>query len=466
MIIFLFIISTLSTDSILNQPELNSAQVGIYIFDLINDNVVYGYNSQKLLIPASNMKIITSGTALFFLGKEYRFKTRLALRGKIKNNKLLGDVILIGGGDPGFSLENLQQFVTTIRNMEIKEITGNIIVDDEYFTEERLPMGWSRHYFDARYAPEISALSMNYNCVNVRMQATKIGGYAQVGIEPETKYVKLISKMITKSGDDSVIIYRKPEANIIFVDGGLGVGHKKDIEVALIDPAMFTGIYFGEMLNDSGVNFKGRVIKKKDSKFAAIEVFNSMSVIDSVVSKPLIDIIKDMNTESINLNAEILIKTLGACYNNEGSFNAGLQMVRKFLDMCGVDTCMISLWDGSGLSRHNLISPKDLALVLNHIFHSDSLKALYELFPAPGQGTLEKRFKNFEYGLRAKTGTLDAISCLSGYLKIDESNYCFSMMFNNFICPRERIEQIQEQILEAFGKQEKTIDKDYKAKND
>ena len=463
--IILFILSTLSIDSFLNKPELKPAQVGIYFFDLDNDSVIYAHNDQKVFIPASNMKIVTTGAALYFLGPDYRFKTHLALCGKVKGGKLSGDVVIIGGGDPQFSLNDLAQFVSTITNLGIKEITGDIIVIDEYFTDERLPTGWAWHYLDARYAPEISALSMNHNCVNVRMEATKIGDYARVSIEPETKYVKLINKMKTKTGDDSIIIYRRPEANIIYTEGAIGVYHTKNIEVAVKDPAMFVGSYFAEILNDSGTKFRGRVIRKEDAKFAETDTFKMD--IDSVISAPLIDIIKDINTESVNLNAEILIKTLGACFNSEGSFRSGLQMVKRFLDTCSVDTSMVLLSDGSGLSRHNLISPYDLGLVLKYLYCSQIFKDINKLLlPVPGQGTLEKRFKNFGYELRAKTGTLDAVSCLSGYLKIDEANYCFSMMFNNFICPRETVEKVQEQILRAFTEQEEKTNKNSKPKND
>lgn len=449
--VFLFILSILSLDSILNQPELFPAQVGIYVLNLDNDSVIYAYNSQKLLIPASNMKIVTSGAALYFLGQGYRFKTRLALKGTVSGDKLLGDIVIIGGGDPQFSLRNLRRFVYTIKNIGVKEISGDIIVVDEYFTDERLPMGWSRHYFDAHYAPEISALSVNRNCINVKIEATELGDYARVTIEPETKYVKLFSNMVTKPGDDSVIIYRLPESNIIYVDGGIGTGHKRNIEVALKDPTMFAGNYFKERLYEADIKFNGRVIKGNDKTFFVTDTSNVYNVIDSVISAPLIDIVKETNIESVNLNAEILLKTLGAYYYNEGSFLAGLSKVKKFLQRCGIDTSVLSLWDGSGLSRHNLISPYYLALVLRYMYLSKNFKDFYALFPAPDEGTLKDRFEDFNYSMRAKTGTLHAVSCLSGYLQINETNYCFSMMFNNFTCRRKRIGEIQEEILNVLG---------------
>ncbi len=446
MIIF-FLVSLLSIDSIINQPALNFAQIGICVWQLNNDSIIYVRNCQKLLIPASNMKIITTGASLCFLDPEYRFKTRLAMRGKIKNNKLDGDIIIIGEGDPTFSLENLDQFISTLNNKMITEITGDIILDDNYFTDERLPTGWAWHYLDARYAPEISALSMNKNCVNVKMKSTRLGDYADVTIEPETDYVKLISTMITKVGNDSIIIFRRPEANIIYVDGGIGDGHKKEIQVAVKDPALFVGHYFKERLNDAHIKCKGKILRKTEDAFPVTTASDTVIFIDSVISAPLIDILKETNSESVNLYAEVLLKTLGAYYYKEGSFNRGIKVLKRFLHKCGTDTSMVSLWDGSGLSRHNLISPYFLTTVLRFMYGTKFSKAFYELLPSSGTGTLEHRFKGFEGIMRAKTGTLHAVSCISGYLKVDEIDYCFSMMFNNFTCPRKTIEQIQEQII-------------------
>ncbi len=453
-------LTVLSLGSILNQPELNRAQFGICVLDLDRDSVIYAQNSQKLLIPASNMKIITTGASLYYLGPEYRFKTHLAMRGKIKKNKLYGDIIIRGGGDPTLGIENMEQFIYSIKEKNIKEITGNIIVDDSYFNVvvdykdfpfyERLPVGWAWHYLDARYAPEISALSLNKNCVTVKIVATELGDYADVSIEPETDYVALVNNIRTKNGDDSIIIYRKPEVNVIHVEGGIGRGHKKDIDVAVKDPALFAGHYFKERLSDEHIKIDGKVLQWSDSSYSVGEGSHNEIIIDSVISVPLIDILRETGIESVNLYAEILLKTLGVRFSNEGSFHSGIQVLKRFLDMCGVDTSGVSLWDGSGLSRHNLISPYHVTLVLRFMYQSKLFDTFYGLLPSSGEGTLENRFNDFEATMRAKTGTLHAVSCISGYVTINETVYCFSMMFNNFTCSRKTIEEMQEQVLKKL----------------
>jgi len=440
----LLLLSSLAIDSILNQPDLQHAQVGMIVLDLDKDSVIYARDYQKLLVPASNVKIITSAAALTFLGPDFRYITRLAVDGRVRNRELKGDILVFGGGDPKFSLEDLEHFVVTIRNNGISDVEGNIILVDDYFTEERLPVGWAWHYLDARYAAEISALSVNRNIVNVHMEGTRPGELARVFLQPETEYVRLVNKMTTKAGDDSIIIYRRPEENVIYVDGGIGYGRARDIEVAVKDPTMYFGEHLKERLRAAGVEIDGKCIRSETAVFRADPRYR---MIDSVVSVPMFEIIKELNTESVNLFGEAILKTLGSFYKRDGSFRAGVSIVKEFLRRCGVDTNLVVLHDGSGLSRQNLVSPYAIALVLRRMYHSKYFHDFYNLLPGPGEGTLETKFNGMRGLLRAKTGTLDAVSCLSGYLNINGRYYCFSMMFNNFTCPRKQIEVIQKELL-------------------
>ncbi len=445
----LLIFGILSLDTILNVPELKNAHYGIYVCKLDNDSAIYETNSQKLFVPASNMKIITTAAALYFLEPQFQFKTYLLLRGQIKEKILHGDIIIVGRGDPTFSLENLEQFVRKIKSLQIKQITGTIIVVDDFFTDERLPVGWAWHYLDARYAPEISALSFNKNVVSVRIRPTRIGEDVNASIFPATEYVQLVNRMKTTMENDSIIIFRKPEANIIYLDGTINIKTARDIDVAVKDPALFTGNYFKERLIAEGIKFSQRVIRMKESELFFQD--NTPIIIDSTLSLPLSEIIKETNTESENLYAEVILKTLGAQLYKQGTFNAGLKAIKEFLYIIGVDTNNVSLWDGSGLSKHNLVSPLTLVSVLRFMYNNSKLKFyFYNSLPGPGNGTLKARFNGFTDSLRAKTGAIQASSCLSGYLRVKNTNYAFSMLFNNFTCSSKKILNIQEKIISAI----------------
>ena len=442
--ILLFVLS-LAVDSILNQPELRHVQVGMIVIDLDRDSVVYSRNYLKNLVPASNVKLITSAAALNFLGPGFRFKTKLVLQGRMNRDKWEGNVIVVGGGDPSFSLEDLEHFALALKNHGIRYVIGDIILDDGLFTDERLPIGWAWHYLDARYAAEISALSVNRNVVNVHIEPTRPGLLANVSIEPATKYIRLVNTMRTRSRDDSIIIFRPPDANTLYVGGGIGYGRNRDIEVAVKDPTLFFGEHLKERLNANGVKVSGQCVKS--TGIDSYEMSLPLHVIDSVLSMPLFEIIKELNTESVNLYAEALLKTLGSYYSQEGSFRAGVSMAKDFLWRCGVDTALVALYDGSGLSRHNLLSPYDIALVLRYVYQSELFDGFYSLLPGPGEGTLENKFNGLNGLMRAKTGTLDGVSCLSGYLHLNNRDYCFSLLFNNFTCSNRKIEAIQAEIL-------------------
>lgn len=443
----LLLLGILSLDTILNVSELKNAHYGICFVKLENDSVIYDYNSDKVFVPASNMKLITTAASLYFLGKDFQFKTRLYLRGTIKGEKLYGDIILQGEGNPLFSLENLVTFAERIKRLEIREITGNILIVDDYFTDERLPVGWSWHYLDAKYAPEISALSLNKNVVTVRIRPTNPGELAYVYISPTTNYVKLLNSMKTSVNGENIIIYRKPEANIIIVDGTINIKNPKDIDVAVKDPSLFTGEYFKECLIARGIKIPNAVLRIR-----SYEMFinhKQPQPLDSSLC-PLSEVIRETNTESENLYAEILLKALGAQYYKEGSFKAGLNVLKEFLIRCGVDTSNISIWDGSGLSKHNLVSPSTLIAVLKFMYNSNLFPEFSNSLPEPGKGTLKARFNGLCDTVRAKTGALHASSCLSGYLRINGNDYAFSILFNNFTCPSKKVLTIQERIIKAF----------------
>ena len=452
--LLLILISNLMVDSLMDDPVLKSAQFGICVYDLDNDTLIYSRNDDKLLVPASNLKIVTTSASLYLLGPDCRFTTRLLRAGSEENGIIEGDIILVGGGDPTFGVDQIQRFIDVLQRKKIRSITGNVLVDDSYFTDlslqgnsftfERLPVGWSWHYLDARYAAEVSALTFNENSIGVAIRHTKGDSAVLVSLLPETGYVRLVSRMVVKEGEDSIIIYRRPENNVIYVSGGVGSGRKKDIPVAVKDPAFFAGYYFMECLERNGIDVGGTVMRRiNDAKGKN----GDFVVIDSVLSPPLVDILRETNVESVNLYAETLLKILGARFYNEGTFNKGLIMVRSFLDHCGVDTSNVSLWDGSGLSRYDLITPLNIVQVLRFMYRSVYRDIFLGLLPMVGEGTLEYRFKDFDGILRAKTGSIHAVSCLSGYLTVNEHNYCFSLMFNNFANSRRKIDDIQEKII-------------------
>lgn len=222
-ILFILSVNTDTINQILDDSILSNAHVGVCIFSLKNDRIVYEYNGQKLFVPASNQKILTTGAALYYLGANFKYTTRFKMRGRIDSSTLIGDIILEGSGDPTIrNWDFLERWVNILRDLGVHTIVGDVIVDDHVFSPERLPIGWAWHYLDARYGTEVSAFSFNENTVKVGvLPGDSIGGQALVTVNPSTNYVKVRSelKTVPESLPDRINIYREAETNLIHILG-------------------------------------------------------------------------------------------------------------------------------------------------------------------------------------------------------------------------------------------------------
>ncbi|MEO0225916.1 MAG: D-alanyl-D-alanine carboxypeptidase/D-alanyl-D-alanine-endopeptidase, partial [candidate division WOR-3 bacterium] len=266
LLTFLININIEAISQSLVDPILESSHTGICIYSLKKDRLVFEHNGAKLFVPASNQKILTTAAALHYLGGEFRYITRLKMRGEIQASSLLGDLILVGSGDPSIKdYSFLERWADIVKNLGVHTIIGSIIVDDRVFSNERLPEGWAWHYLDARYGAEISGFSFNGNVVKVTVKpGNKINDTAQVILDPQTQYVKIKNNLITVESlngntiSQEINIYREPEANIIHLEGAVAKNFKgRTYEIAVKDPALFAGYYFKELLERRGIRVYG-----------------------------------------------------------------------------------------------------------------------------------------------------------------------------------------------------------------
>ncbi len=459
MLVIVLAVFNLSLDGVrdaLADSILQNAYAGVCIYSLKRDRLVFESNGVKLFIPASNQKIVTTAAALYYLGGDFRYVTRLKVRGGVVAGTLGGDIILEGSGDPSIrDCGFLERWADVIKAQNIHTVAGNIVADDRVFSRERLPEGWAWHYLDARYAAELSAFSFNGNTVRVTVgPAADTGDTAQFSLYPETKYVTVKNRLMTvdSAGKRGFGIYREPEANIIHIEGEIDREFKpKTIEIAVKDPAFFAAFHFKELLEKRGVKVNGEP-KKYDP--ATIDSTKGASQLDSIISMPLSEIIKETNKESKNLMAENLLRSIGHYSGGDGSYWTSNILVRRFIAQLGGDTTGIEPVDGSGLSRHNLVSPYNIVVVLRYMYLSGHRDKFFESLPTSNEGTLFGRLLNLENVVRAKTGTLRWVSCMSGYVEspADNDMYAFSMLFNNYSGSAKAIAKLQERIIEEMRK--------------
>lgn len=386
----LLVVCSLSACKTLKIPD---AQIGIQVRSLQSGKVLYEKNQDQKFIPASTLKLFTLATALQKLGPSYQFETQVFYD---------GNLYLKGSGDPSFSVSDLDNLATQIKQL-VKKPIQNIIIDDSVFDRNYYGNGWLEEDLSKGYSAPISGINVNFNRLLVTFLPNK-----QVLLEPLTQFVKL---KINKSGEFKIT------GHGLDISGKLENLRKSQYKTyAIQDPNKWAGFLFKEALKRIGIQIKGHIqtgLVPKDLKPIA-------SDFSPYLSEMLINYTKFSN----NLGNEALLKTLGS-----GTFEKGLEIVRDFVGLESIE-------DGSGLSLKNLITPAQMTDFL--IKTASNFQIAPEFMSALPIGS----------NLRAKTGTMTGIRGLAGYFKrSNDEIVAFAVFANELKDPPEKLRAWVELIL-------------------
>ncbi|MGM9991390.1 MAG: D-alanyl-D-alanine carboxypeptidase/D-alanyl-D-alanine-endopeptidase [Candidatus Bruticola sp.] len=384
-------------------------KVGVYIKVLENGRVVFSSDGNTPLVPASNLKIMTTAAALSMLGPNYRLKTEL--RGPLPNSngQIEGNLYLRGDGDPTTTppydqpcTSPYSKFIANLKAAQVREITGDLVADDSAFDRNFLPEGWLEHYrLDAFSAP-VGGLSLNGNLIEVVV--SPLGCY----LEPACSTMSIESQY---SNSYDTAVERPKGSNIVKVLGGTPSGEIRR-QICVENPPLFSIGVFKKLLDKENIVVRGKVRLIEPSGEAAL--VNNLPRYGLHLSLPISTIIQETNHESDNLFAEHLYRSIGQLTSGQGSAESGMQACRQFLEANNINSSGLKMVDGCGLSAKNRISPNQLASVLDAMDRSYYRSWYKESLPHSGRGTLRGRLGDVE--LRAKTGTLDHDSSLTGYI--------------------------------------------------
>ena len=418
-------------NGIISQSSQKKVQFSIHIVKAGSGRTMYSHSARKALVPASNMKMITTAAALKYLGPNYEYETKVGLCDDT--------LVVIGGGDPllgdkvtdaKYSRRNgwiFQDIIAALKKNRIKTIK-DIIVDSSIFDDQRVHPNWPKKELNRRYACEVSGLNFNGNCIEVT--AKNIGGKVAVFIEPKTGFIKLLNKVTPISkGTSTVGSYRRPEPNKIVVHGKCR-RQAGPFAVAIERPAAFFGFLLAENLAKAGINTNGQFIEKTVGDDRKIRVLAEYST-------PIADCLARCNKNSLGLAAEALLKTISAANNpgrKNGSWVGGRQLISRYLLGLGIDRGQFHIDDGSGLSRQNKLSANAITKVLSDTYKSRNWK-LYKRSLAVGgvDGTIARYFKEQQYKGRifGKTGYMIGVRAFSGICSTTGGDYIFSILTNN-----------------------------------
>ena len=467
---------------VLTQPDLQRGFWGIEIASLASGKVLYSQNSEKLFTPASNTKLFTTAATLALIGPDYTFRTTIETNGTLdKHGRLTGDLLLVGRGDPNLSGRELPYALRTARDDHpikvleeladellrkgVKYVDGDVIADDSYFAFERYGEGWSQDDLVWADGAPVSALTINDNVVFVSiLPADRAGDRAFVSVAPFADYYRINNRIITTPPGTGrkIFINREQGSTTLSLWGNMPLDDTGANEaLAIEDPAQFAADLLRHLLETRGIAVYGRP-HTRHTELSSLSTLSVTAlaparggdetsrsleiqplVLASYQSKPLVEDVRVINKVSQNLHAEILLRLLGREKGTAGSVEGGMEVLRGFLNTAGVPRDQYVFYDGSGLSRQNLVAPHAVVQLLRYAATQPWGTIFHDTLPTAGvDGSLADRFAGIPVKGRvfAKTGSLGGVKSLSGYaVTARGESVAFSILSNNFNLPDKRV---------------------------
>ena len=463
-------------DKILSQPDVARAFWGIEAVDVASGETLYTLNADKLFTPASNTKLFTTSTVLALIGPDYKYRTTVETTGALdKYGRLSGDVVLVGRGDPNLTggvlayyprsertaprVRALEQLADQLVQRGVKFLDGDVVGDDSYFAFERYGDGWSQEDMRYEWGAPVSALTINDNLILVTvMPADHSGDKAFINITPFPDYYRLENRIMTTpagTGPRSINIGREPGSNTLTLWGNMPLddpGFRESL--AIEDPAEFTAQLFRTMLEQRGIVVYGRT-RAKHLELASLSTFSVTAtasagggdiprtmrpmipglVLGEYQSQPLLSDLRLINKISQNLHAELMLRLLGREKGTAGTIEAGSEVVRGFLSQADIRSDEYAFYDGSGLSRQNLVTPHAIVKLLVYDGKQSWGPQFADTLAVAGvDGSLTERFRGTpaQGRIHGKTGSLKNVNALSGYATtLGGQLIAFSIMVNN-----------------------------------
>jgi len=426
--------------------------VGISVVELATGKTLYHRNEDRLFMPASNMKLLTSAVALLRLGADYRFTTKLRMEPS-------GDLVFIGSGDPSMSgrtfpynkdlpagpgFQAIEDLADQLVKSGVKRIDGDVIGDDSLYPWAPYAPSWTQDDALREFGAPASALTLNENTITLQIRpGAHAGDAAELSLDPPLEYFAIDNRVVTIGVKNSphVRISRAPGARQIELWGSIPAGHATIAEtIAIDDPALYAACALYDALTRRGVVITGHPAVRHRAAFED-EMPPAGNVVASRVSPPLVQLLQVMDKVSQNLFAELMLREVGRVMRHAGTREAGIEELDALLSETGAAKDDARLEDGSGLARNAMVTPRLLTRVLVHVhsiakFREDWLS----LLPVGGEdGTLRRRFPDTR-SIRAKTGSLSRALSLSGYAESKtHGRLAFSILVNDFAAPQPEV---------------------------
>ena len=451
-------------DAILSQPALQHGYWGVVVKSLDKDDeTLYAMNARKLMLPASNMKIVTLAAAAEKLGWDYRYETTVLAGGSIDAGMLQGDLVVVGTGDPslvagdGMADRVFAEWADHLKQRGIRTIAGRIIGDDNGFEEETLGFGWSWDDLPDDYAAGVGALQFNENAVRVTVAPGRAAGEsAAISVTPDGSGLVIANAVATGApGSPASINTRRLPGNMrLELRGSIPLdGAPSTLAASVDNPTLFFVGALRIALIANGIDVRGPAVDIDDVWDAPRP---TSAPLVSYRSPPLSELAVRLMKDSQNQYAETLLKSVsdGAGVRSAA---AGRLAAQTILEGWGVPASELILRDGSGLSRYDFVTPGAIVAILAHVDRDQRLRGPFDAsLPIAGRdGTLSTRMKGTpaEGNAHAKTGSMTGVRALSGFVTTaDGERLAFSIVANNFETPAGVVTAATDTIVVSLAK--------------
>lgn len=438
---------------------------GLCVVELDSGKTIAANDADRSMMPASTLKILTTGAAMGLLGRDYRFSTFIEHDGTYDaaTGIVHGNIYIRGTGDPTlesshFRSDTVNGFAGLPKKliaMGIKTIEGNIYGDKTFFSDNPLPDGWTWGDLGQYYGAGTSGLDYKDNKVVLSFNSMKGDSGRLTSVNPQPKGIRYTSYVTADGKKDEAYVYGSLNGSNYMIFGTIPTGRKNfEVEASNPNPALTCAedVYNGCVKR--GITVKGVPKSWGRSEQRNVKTTARKTLV-TYTSPVLTEIIAATNKHSDNIYAEQLLRTLGALKGSDGTTEAGTTVVRDYWAAQGVDIGGMNLTDGSGLSRSNLVTTKQQATILYVISKMPWFKEFDASLPIAGkEGSMTSLCKGTcaENNMRAKTGYINRARGYAGYVKTKSGKMvCFSVLANNYTCTPTEMKKKLEKILVAIA---------------
>jgi serine-type D-Ala-D-Ala carboxypeptidase/endopeptidase (penicillin-binding protein 4) len=424
--------------------------VGIHVVELDSGKTVYQRNSDKLFMPASNMKLVTSALALLRLGPDYRFTTQVV-------REASGDVTLVGSGDPSLSgrvfpykkgagphpaLFAIEDLADQMVANGLRSVAGDVVGDDRLYPWAPYAPSWTQDDALREFGAPVSALTINENTLSLTIRGgANAGDDTEIAVDPAIEYYAIDNRLVTvgRGSEPKIRMSRAAGTRQVLLWGSIPAGAAVTETVAIDDPAYYAACALYDALLRRGVAIRGRPVARHRLVSEDYDAPTG-TVLASRQSPPMTALLQVMDKVSQNLYAELMLREVGRFSRHQGTREAGIEEMDAMMHEIKAERDDWKLEDGSGLSRNVMITPRAFTRLLAYLNASKYRDAWLSLLPVGGEdGTLSRRLSGGS-GIRAKTGSLSRALALSGYADSKtRGRLAFSILVNDFSAPQNEV---------------------------